>query len=119
MTPVDGYIAEQSSPFREMMAKLDAILESCAPQMESKLTYNIPFYYYFGRLCYLNPKSDGIDLGFCRGAQMAPHPLLGRIELKEVRIIHYSNPVEIDDSELKPLIFEAMILNELTRKRKK
>lgn len=117
MTPVDGFIAEQPTPSREMLHKLHSILMSCAPQMEARLTYDIPFYYYLGRLCYLNPKSDGVDVGFCRGAQMSPHPLLGRTELKEVRLIHYSNPAEIDESELKPLLFEAMILNELSQKR--
>jgi len=67
-------------------------------------------------LCYINPKSGGIDLGLCRGTMLSPHPLLGRTELKEVRIIHFKNPTEIDDLELKPLIFEAMILNELISK---
>ena len=118
MSPLDDYITDKADSAKEMLKKLHSILMCCAPQMEARLTYNIPFYYYFGRLCYLNPKSDGVDFGFCHGAQMSQHPLLGRTELKEVRIIHYSNPSEIDDSEVKPLIFEAMILNELTRKRK-
>lgn len=116
MTRVEEYLLEQPSPAKEMVQKLHSIFLSCAPQMESKLTYNIPFYYYFGRLCYINPKPVGVDLGFCRGAMLSPHPLLGRTELKEVRIIHFRNPAEFDDSELKPLIFEAMILNEMYKK---
>jgi len=92
---------------------------SCAPQIEARLTYNIPFFYYFGRLCYLNPKGKSVDLGFCRCALLEEHPLLGRTELKEVRIINFTDLQSIDEAVLKPFIFDAMILNELTRKRKK
>jgi hypothetical protein len=38
--------------------------------------------------------------------------------LKEVRIIKYANIQEIREENLLPLIYEAMILNELTKKRK-
>jgi len=101
-----------------MLQKLHSIILSCAPQMEAKLTYNIPFYYYYSRLCYLNLKEDGVDLGFCRGALLSEHYLLGRKELKEVRIIHYKSIQEIKEEELLPIIFEAVILNELTNKKK-
>lgn len=119
MTPVEEYFLEQPFPAKEILQKLHCIILSCAPQMEARLTYNIPFYYYFGRLCYLNPKGASVDLGFCRGALLSPHPLLGRTELKEVRIIHFSDLKAIAEAVLKPLVFEAMILNELTRNRKK
>jgi hypothetical protein len=119
MTQVEEYILEQSSPAKEMMQKLQSIFMSCAPQMEARLIYNIPFYYYFGRLCYLNPKVGSVDLGFCRGALLSPHPLLGRTELKEVRIINFTHLTAIDETILTPLIFEAMILNELNRKNRK
>lgn len=119
MSSVEEYIVEQSSPLREMMQKLHAILLSCTPQMEAKLTYKIPFYSYFGRLCYLNPKSDRLDLGFCKGALLDENPLLSRFELKEVRIITFKHLADISETDLRPLIFEAMILNELTKKKTK
>jgi len=78
MNQIDIYILNQEQPAMEMLKKLNSILLSCLPQMEARLTYNIPFYYYFGRLCYLNPKVSGVDLGFCRGALLAENPLLGR-----------------------------------------
>lgn len=118
MTSIDEYIMEQQSPMREMMQKLHCILLSCAPQMEAKLTYKIPFYYCFGRLCYLNPKSDSLDLGFCKGALLDENPLLSRTELKEVRIINFKHLSDICETDIRPLIFEAMILNELTKKKK-
>lgn len=118
MNPAESYILEIEQPKKAMLQKLHSIILSCAPQMEAKLTYHIPFYYYYGRLCYLNLKEDGVDLGFCRGALLSDHHLLGRKELKEVRIIHYNNLQEINVVELLPIIFEAIILNELTNKKK-
>lgn len=118
MDNVEWYIAEKEPPVRAMLQKLHSIILACAPQIEAKLTYNIPFYYYFGRFCYLNPKDNVVDLGFCRGALLAEHSLLGRTELKEVRIISYRSHQEIDEKTLTPLVFEAMILNEQLKKRK-
>jgi hypothetical protein len=119
MNQIDDYIQNQEPPAMEILKKLNSILLSCASQMEVRLTYNIPFYYYFGRLYYLNPKDIGVDLGFCRGALLSDHPLLGRKELKEVRIIHFESLQKITKEELQPIIFEAIILNELMKKGRK
>lgn len=116
MNPVESYILENEQPIRSMLQKIHAIICACAPQMEARLTYNIPFYYYFGRICYLNPKENSVDLGFCRGALLSEHPLLGRTELKEVRIINYKRLQDIEEETLTPLIFEAMIVNEMMKK---
>jgi hypothetical protein len=70
-------------------------------------------------LCYLNPKTDGVDLGFCRGALLTSHSLLGRTELKEVRIVNYRSLPDIQEEILIPIIYEAMILNELKKKYRK
>lgn len=118
MDKVESYIAEKEQLVRAMLQKLHSIILACAPQIEAKLTYNIPFYYYFGRFCYLNTKDNLVDLGFCRGALLAEHPLLSRTELKEIRIVSYRSLQEIDEKTLTPLVFEAMILNELLKKRK-
>lgn len=119
MTNVEDFIIEPRTPIREMMQKLHSILLSCAPQIEAKLRYKIPFYYCFGRLCYMNPKPDCLDLGFCKGALLNENPLLCRTELKEVRIFNYKHLSEIDETEIRPLIFEAIMLNELNRKNRK
>jgi hypothetical protein len=116
MNQVDLYIFEKEPRIKAMLLKLHSIITSCAPQIDAKLTYKIPFYYYFGRFCYLNPKSDSVDLGFCKGALMAKHYLLGRTELKEVRITNFKSLQEIQEEILKPLIFEALILNEIRNK---
>lgn len=114
---VDWYILEKEQPVKAILQKLHAIIMSCAPQMEARLTYNIPFYYYYGRLCYLNSKEIEVDLGFCRGALFAENPILGRTELKEVRIITHKNLYEIQVESLRSFIFEAMILNVMSKKK--
>lgn len=116
MNPVESYIVENEQQIRSMLQKIHAMICACAPQMEARLTYNIPFYYYLGRIFYLNPKEDGVDLGFCRGALLAEHPLLGRAELKEVRIINYKSLQDIEEETLVPLIFEALMVNEMIKK---
>lgn len=119
MLTVESFILEIEQPIKGMLEKLHSIILSCAPHIDAKLTYNIPFYYHFGRLCYLNPRNDGVDMGFCRGALLSENHLLSRTELKEVRIIQYKSFLEIKDEELQPIIFEAIILNELLKKGRK
>jgi hypothetical protein len=118
MSPVEFYILEKDQHLKSILQKLHNIIISSAPSIEAKLTYNIPFYYYLGRVCYLNPKAGSVDLGFCRGALLGENHLLGRTELKEVRIINFKSLPEIQEETVVPLIFEALLLNEMIKKKK-
>ncbi len=61
------YILEFEGTVKEVMLQLhDFILSH--PEMYSKISYGIPFYYRKSWICYLNPrKNKSVELAFIRG----------------------------------------------------
>jgi hypothetical protein len=113
MTEVSLFIAEQPEENRAILYRLQRIILDSAPQIEEKLSYKIPFYYYYGRLCYLNPHRHGVDIGFCRGFALANET--GLLESKnraEVKTITYPAADTIAEKPLREILQEALIVNE-------
>ncbi|HTH32591.1 MAG TPA: DUF1801 domain-containing protein [Lacibacter sp.] len=67
---VDEYIESLPSEKREIAEQLREMIISLIPNVQEKLSFNIPFYHYHGMFCYLNEVKDGIDLGLCRGKDL-------------------------------------------------
>jgi len=96
----------------------DIILES-EPDLSEKLAYNVPFYYYHRRICYIWPSAipwgglepgSGVALGFTKGRQLAGDYLSGG-NGKDVRYRLFRQVQEIDPLLVRSLVREAIELD--------
>lgn len=113
MTDAESFFEELDEPVRSLMLKIRQMILSASDRIEERLSYGIPFYFYFGRLFYLNPGNRIVEFGFCRGSEMMPSPLFGNDRRKEVRSITFHKIEDIKPETFKPLIYEALLMNEL------
>jgi hypothetical protein len=67
---VSSYI--ESLPHEQSMiaAQVRKLLWQQVFDIDERLSFNIPFYHYFGMFCYINTIPGGIDVGFCRGKDL-------------------------------------------------
>jgi hypothetical protein len=82
------------------------------------IKYGIPFYTYHGLLCYLNPKRDYVDFGFCRGVQLSDEAGLlygDNKEIRKVKVTQLTGPLV---QSLRQLVQEALLVNEERKKKK-
>jgi hypothetical protein len=106
---VERYIASLDSQRRKLAQPLREIILSASPNISESLKFKIPFYNYFGLLCYINPVKSGIALGFCNGAMLKSERLSGAG--KQVRHLIFKLGEEPDEHALK-LILDALEINE-------
>lgn len=102
----------------QLVQALRSLVRSCLPEAREKLAYNVPFYYYHARICYIWPASvpwgglrQGVCLGFCQGALLRDeiHYLERR---KETAIKVFKHLADIDESLVKAYLYEAIELDE-------
>ncbi|MBX9785198.1 MAG: DUF1801 domain-containing protein [Chitinophagaceae bacterium] len=67
---VDDYIEALPDAKREIAEALRELIFTCVPHVQEKLSFKIPFYHYFGMLCFMNEVKEGVDLVFCRGKDL-------------------------------------------------
>jgi hypothetical protein len=115
MTPVLDYIYRQDENRKQIMLYLHELLMSF-PEVTSKLSYKIPFYYRKSWICYFNPaKPEGVELGFPRGYELSNEQgLLEAKDRKMVKSITFKTLNDIPQQEVKEIINEALILDEIT-----
>ncbi len=104
------------------MSLLRRMILDVGPHGQEKLSYKIPFFYFKGPLCYLNPTFDGLDIGFVRGKELSNEQ--GLLELKGrkfVKTIRLHSLAELSEKEhaIRQILNEAAILNEHYRLQKK
>lgn len=110
---IQGFIKQQLPAQQEIIKRLRKIILATDPEIEEKLTYGNPFYYYQGRLCYIKPRKELIDLGFCRGVDMVgDYKVLEKKGRAEVATISYKEAADIKEEELKEILKEAIMMNE-------
>ncbi|MHA7877551.1 MAG: DUF1801 domain-containing protein [Bacteroidota bacterium] len=112
------FINQQPKKLRNILIALRNIIFQAALHIEESMKYGIPFYNYYGRLCFLSPRKETVMLGLCKGAFLGSRHAVLVGEGKEVRHIEINNLAEIDQEALQTLLQEAMLLNELAKKRK-
>jgi hypothetical protein len=112
MSSVEDYIASQPADSQYRLRTLRKLILDAAPHIEESIKYGIPFYTYFGLLCYLNPKKDCVDFGFCRGIELSDEGGLLYGDNKEIRKVRIEelNPSLI--GSLRQMVQEALLLNE-------
>ena len=102
--------------------KLRSIILNTADGIEEKFSFKIPFYYYYGWMCYttIERKTDSVYIAFLRGFELSDEQ--GILEEKGrtmVKSITYTHVKEIDEDVLLNILHEALLLNEMHFKEKK
>lgn len=122
MNAVQDFIAQQRSSQKEIMSVLRMWILDLGPHTQEKISYKIPFFYFYGPLCYLNPANDGVDLSFVQGKRLSNEQKLledkGRKNIASIRL-HSLAEVEERESEIRQILNEAAILNQYLHQQKK
>ena len=117
MPTVDEYIAAQPAELQFRLWTLRKLIFDAAPQVGESIKYGIPFYTYYGLLCYLNAKQDYLDFGFCRGVALSDEAGLlygDNQEIRKVKVGQLTGPLV---QSLRQLVQEALLVNGERKKR--
>lgn len=107
--------------------RLREIVLSTIPRCKEKLSYNVPYYYCYSRICFIWPasvpwgkvKNEGVILGLCRGHLISKD--LTYFELgsrKEVSMRTFFSPSEINEEMIRMYLQEAVAIDEQYKKLK-
>jgi hypothetical protein len=113
MTSVLDFIDGQDDGPKAIMLHLHNLMMSF-PEVTSKISYKIPFYYRKSWICYMNPVKDGgVELGFTRGQELSNEQgILEAKGRKQVAGIIFYSLKDIPERALLEVINEAIILDE-------
>ena len=117
---VRQFINEQPEPQREMMTILRSWILDLGSHTQEKISYKIPYYSFYGTMCFLSPQEDGVDLGFTKGYELSnEQKILESRGRKLVRSVTLHSVAELEENEdtIRHMLNEAAILNEYRFKR--
>src|SRR5690349_23856610 len=127
-----------SLPKSEMaiMRRLRALVQECLPKAieESKYGWGVPFYTHHRMICFIwapsiywgsNQKKKekivqkGVTLGFCQGNRMSNEDGVLLAEgRKQVYCMYFKSVKEINDEQIRALLFEAELVDESFKRKK-
>jgi uncharacterized protein YdhG (YjbR/CyaY superfamily) len=122
MNAVPEFILEQRPAQKQIMTVLRTWVLDLGPHTTEKISYKVPFFYFYGSLCYFNPVPDGVDLSFTQGASLSrTHKMVQRKGRKTVASmrIHSLAELEEHEDEIRRILNEAAILNQYLFNQKK
>ncbi len=109
-----------------IVERLRELIFDCIPDAKEKLSYNVPFYSRFSRICFIWPGSvpwgtikSGVLLGFCKGHLLSDISYLEVGERKEVYTKTFYNLKEINTPVIRQLLHEAAVIDEEEARLKK
>lgn len=127
---VDEVIESLPRPEQIIVKKLRDIILDCLPKAQEKNSYGVPFYRRNRMICYIWPPSiqwdskmknnnDRVVLGFCQGNLMANENNVLLVEgRKQVYCMYFKSLKEIDETQIRALLFEAGMIDEEFGKKK-
>ena len=133
---IDQMIATLPRNEQVLVKRLRALVMECIPQATEKAYYDwsIPFYTRNRLICFIWPpsvswepgashekqKSKGVTLGFNQGNLMSNEDGVLLAEgRKQVYVMYFKDPDDIDEAQVRALLFEAAMIDEQFVKRKK
>jgi uncharacterized protein YdhG (YjbR/CyaY superfamily) len=122
MNEVQEYIASERPSQKEMMSVLRRWILDLGPHAQEKISYKVPYFYFYGPLCYLNPAAEGVDLSFVNGKKLSnDQKLLEEKKRKTVASIRFHSLAEVEEREeqVRQILNEAAILNQYLHNLKK
>lgn len=114
---ITTYISQQPVNFQVIFNTLRQLILKESPYIEEFIQYKIPFYAYYGRLCYLNNRQGIVELGLCQGAFLSNKQGLLVGTGKQVRHIQFNPLAAINLKKTREVLQEAMLWNELKKKK--
>jgi hypothetical protein len=131
-TSVDDLIPSLPKPEQVIMTKLRSLILNCLPKATEKITYGVPFYTHNRMICFIWPpsirwgprkepvKELRVTLGFCQGNLMSNEDgaLLSEGR-KQVYYMYFSSLKEINDEQIRALLFEAEMIDDGFKKNKR
>lgn len=113
MSAIESYLNSLPYLQQSVVKRLNQFILNLDPRIEVRFAYNIPFYYFLGRFCYINPRKHEVDLGFVRGSELGnSYSILEARGRSEVRTASFSRVDDIPWDALRESLMEAMLLNE-------
>lgn len=119
---VQNYILQQPSPHQEIMTILRSWVLDLGPHTTEKISYTVPYFYFFGQVCYLHPDADSVELCFAKGYRLSDEQkILQSKGRKQVRSLAFHSVAETEEweEEVRRLLNEAAILNEYQFKKRR
>ena len=111
----------------EIVAALRNLIFDCIPDCKEKLSYNVPFYRKHNTICFIWPQSIRwgnkvpnytVLLGFTKGYLLQDElNYLDKGDRKQIYWKDFSDVKQIDFDLLKSYIFEAAMIDELSKKK--
>lgn len=117
---VDEFLDHLSEEELKIVTLLRRIIFDCLPEIKEKLSYNVPYYSKYSRICFIWPasvpwgkvKNNGVALGFCRGHLMQDEAgYLEKDNRKQVFTKTFYSVKDIDVNILKAYLFEAVFID--------
>ena len=116
-----------------IVKRLRGLVFECLPLATEKPYYGlgVPYYSRHRQLCYIFPSSalfgaedstheKNVTLGFCQGNKMSNENGMLKVEgRKQVRVMYFSTLREINEDQVRALLFEAGMIDDSFEKRKK
>jgi hypothetical protein len=118
---VSGFISKQPEPNRGIMTVLRSWILDLGRHTEEKISNKIPYFSFYGPMCYLNPTEDGVELGFTKGYELSDDEhILESKGRKMVKSVTFFSLTSLEEQEeiVRHMLNEAAILNEYRFKRK-
>lgn len=109
---------------RQVVEALRDIIMSNVPEVEERLSYNVPYYFRKRRLFFIWPPSipwgkkgpAGVQFGFCYGSEMNDDlKWLDKGDRKQVCLKEFNTVKDIDYEVLTAYIFEAVSVDDSSR----
>jgi len=122
MSSVERYIESRPNSEQAVFFCTRRLILESAPGMMEKISYKIPFYYYLGPFCYLNPYKGGLDLGFFYGLDLSNEQgILESRDRKQVQSIPIYTLDDYYEKELAlcEILQEALLVSQIRHSKKK
>ena len=128
---VDEVIMELPPKEKVVVKRLRALVLECLPKATEKNNYGVPFYTRNRMICFIWPPSiywgkekatyqaKGVTLGFCQGNLFANEDgVLLSEGRKQVYCMYFHQANEIDEGQIRALLYEADLIDQQFRKSK-
>lgn len=115
---VEAYILDLQLEEQKFVFLLREKLMNAAPGVEEAFKWKVPFYSYYGALCFINRTKKGVEIGFVHGNEI--EETFGLLEdrgTKQVRHLPISNQAQLLTEEFDIILQQALIVNEDRKKR--